>query len=232
MSENSPNVKYKCVAFDAVGTLIHATPSVVEAYWSVGQKYGSELSRDVVKKRFGKIFSSRQLSLQTDEQSEYEFWKAVVKDVLGPVPDSDECFNELYNHFGKPEAWRVDSEAEETIQALIELGIDVAIASNFDKRLNSVMDGHAALKGISYRVISSEIGWRKPSRQFYKLLSEKVHCHSHQMLMIGDDFKNDVAAARNAGLDAIQLVANNETTDSHQQIRSLKEILNHVIENG
>ncbi|QDT32857.1 HAD-IA family hydrolase [Thalassoglobus polymorphus] len=232
MSIKSPNVKYKCVAFDAVGTLIHATPSVVDAYWSIGQRYGSELTRDVVKKRFGKTFSSRQLSLQTDEQSEYEFWQAVVKDVLGPVPAADECFNELYNHFGKPEAWRVDSDAEETIQALNELGIDVAIASNFDKRLNSVMDGHAALEGISHRVISSEIGWRKPSRQFYKLLSEKVHCHSHQILMIGDDFENDVAAARDAGLDAIQLVANNEATDAHQQIRSLKETLNHVIENG
>ena len=44
------------------------------------------------------------------------------------------------------------------------------MASNFDSRLHAVCEGHHVLHRISRRVVSSEIGHRKPGPQFFQAL--------------------------------------------------------------
>ncbi len=220
---------YQCVAFDAVGTLIHAQPSVTEAYSIIGTRHGAKLHLDEVKRRFGKALSSRQLKLTTSEAEELAFWKSIVQEVIGEVRDPDACFQELYSHFAKPESWRVDSNASNVIQVLMSQGINVAIASNFDHRLHSVMDEHPELQQVSLRCISSEIGWRKPSREFFNNLARIADCRAEEILMVGDDIENDVLGARKAGLDAIHLRPPNESKSEVREIHALNDVLNLVI---
>ena len=47
-----PQVPIRCVALDAVGTLIEADPPVVDAYAEVGRCHGSRLKRAEVGRRF------------------------------------------------------------------------------------------------------------------------------------------------------------------------------------
>jgi putative hydrolase of the HAD superfamily len=229
MSQSSSNQRYQCVAFDAVGTLIHAQPSVVEAYSIIGNQHGANVHLDDVKRRFGTAFSSRQLKLTTSEAEELAFWKSIVSEVIGDVHDPDACFQELYNHFAKPESWRVDSYAASVIQGLIRYGIKIAIASNFDHRLHSVMDGHSELKQVSRRCISSEIGWRKPSLEFYYHLVTIAGCRAEEILMVGDDLENDVLGALESGLDAVHLTSQNESHSQVRQIQTLNDVLRLVI---
>lgn len=81
----------------------------------------------------------------------------------------------------------------------------MAIASNFDRRLYSVIDGLPALRRIEQTFVSSVVGFRKPSVEFYESVVSGLGCDPSDILVIGDTEENDVTAPRNAGLTAIHL---------------------------
>lgn len=196
----------KWVAFDAVGTLIEPTPSVAVVYASIGNRYGAQLSEDEVRQRFHQLFSARQFDLETDEQTELNFWREIVVGVLADAGQNECCFQELYAHFARPESWSVNADVVEMFEALQQRGIQIAVASNFDHRLHAVIDGYPELSPILHRHISAEIGWRKPSPAFFELLWKNCGCLPEEIMMVGDDLNNDVIAARNAGVASVHYV--------------------------
>ncbi len=52
-------------------------------------------------------------------------------------------------------------------------------------------------------MISSEIGWRKPAREFFYLLTGTLALPARDVLYIGDDLVNDFEGARDARLRAL-----------------------------
>lgn len=231
----SSETRVRCVAFDAVGTLIHAEPAVAVAYATIGQRYGADLSTTVVRERFRIAFARRQLTVQTSEADERAYWQSIVEEVLGPVHDFTACFTELYDHFARPESWRVAAGAATVIRELKHAGLQLAVASNFDHRLHTVLDGLPELAGIDVRLISAEIGWRKPSRQFYETLCTRMGLTPAEILMVGDDYENDVRGAQLAGIPALYLspghetrIAAGESQTVDTQITELLQVLQYI----
>lgn len=225
------------VAFDAVGTLIRPEPSVAAVYHGAGTRFGSQLSFDVVAARFGQTFARLDREevlpcgcpqeadvLHTCETRESMRWRTIVDDVLDDVTSRDECFAELFAHFGQPSAWRCFSDVEQTLEHLREAGYRLAVSSNFDSRLHSVMDGLPALHPIELRVVSSQVGHRKPSVQFFESLLAAADCSPSEMVFIGDDPQNDVAAARAAGIASLRIDRTTGPRENHE-LRSLVEIV-------
>lgn len=205
--------RFRCIALDAVGTLIYAEPSVGAAYALHGQRFGSRLPAEEVRRRFTEAFRRADESAvvrfgepgRTNEEFEREFWRQVVQDVLPDVIDPSACFEELFEHFGQPESWRCFDDVAVTLKGLDERGYRVLVASNFDARLNRVCDGLAELRDVRCRVISSLVGYRKTHRGFYSAVVEAAECDPDEVLMVGDDFLNDVESARAAGITAVHL---------------------------
>jgi putative hydrolase of the HAD superfamily len=228
------NSKITCVAFDAVGTLIYPEPSVSKAYWNVGQQFGSKLALDEVRSRFQRAFQDLaggpRNDYSTNESEEFERWRQIVQVVLSDADDLDQCFERLYAHFASPTAWRCFPDVAETLQNLVATGIDGLVASNFDERLNSLCDQLPELKPLRRRLISAQIGWHKPSPHFYSQLVRLADCAPAQILMVGDDWDNDVLAARNAGLRALLIDRSSTTRDD--TLTDLRQILNIVLGTG
>lgn len=203
-----PQIRW--VAFDAVGTLFFADPSVPLVYHRVACKQGSRLSAGQISQRWDRVVDeglsagARTASLSTSEQQERDFWRNVVARVIDDVTDPDRCFEELYQHFGRPEAWRCYAGVERVLRWLQSAGLRLAVASNFDERLHTVCDGLIELRAIELRLVSSEIGFRKPSPKFYHALVDAAGCRADQILMVGDHEINDVAGACAAGLHALR----------------------------
>lgn len=195
------------VAFDAVGTLIRAEPSVAEVYHRIGRQHGSELSLAEVDLRFRESFRLRiqSGSDQTTEPGEIAFWRQVVTDVLADVSDQETCFVELHEWFARPSAWRCFDDVAPTLASLRKRGVQIAIASNFDSRLHPVCDGMPELAEITTRVVSSEVGWRKPHEGFYREMVDACGGDPSGIVMVGDDRENDVLGASHAGVRAILL---------------------------
>lgn len=218
--------RIRWIAFDAVGTLIFADPPVHLAYYRAGKRYGSQLRPEEVRRRFQEAFARRGRAISAcaepmgsivtsesgapvartcSEESEREFWKRIVADVLPDVADPRACFEELFDHFARPESWQVFADVEETLAEARRRGIRLAIASNFDARLHAVCDGLPELAAIERRCVSSEIGHRKPERAFFERLLADCGCAADELLVIGDDYEADIAAPRLMGIRALHL---------------------------
>jgi putative hydrolase of the HAD superfamily len=214
------------LAFDAVGTLIFADPPVHIAYYRVGRRHGSQLKPEEVRDRFREAFHRRaaawnptddvmgdQVTLQAvtlqhpvgGEEAERRFWSDVVADVLPDVADPAACFEELFAYFARPQSWTCFADVEESFAEAQRRGIRLAIASNFDARLHAICDGKPELAPVTVRLISSEIGCRKPGAAFYHALLDACECGPDELLMIGDDQVNDVDGARRLGMRAVRV---------------------------
>src|SRR3954451_16053618 len=197
------------VVLDAVGTLIDPHPSVADVYTSAARRQGIELESAVVKSRVHQYFRDDEVDemrgpLATDEATEYRRWRRIVSNVLPEVPDPDRAFAELWDHFGRPEAWRCFPDVSQLLGHFRALRLPVRIASNFDGRLRAVVAGLPELSTCADPlVISSEVGFRKPHPSFYRAACESLGVPPGRVLCVGDDLENDVLGARRAGLRGV-----------------------------
>jgi putative hydrolase of the HAD superfamily len=200
----------RVVVFDAVGTLIFPDPPAHVVYAQVGTRYGSQLNAESIRPRFAKAFRAqdeidRRQGWRTSEERERSRWRHVVANVLTDVNDPDACFDALFDHFSKPEAWRCDPSAGSILADCAKNGLKLGLASNYDFRLRSVLAGTPDLGSIQMVCISSEIGWRKPSPKFFEAICRSAGVLPETVLFVGDDFENDIQGALQAGMRPVWL---------------------------
>ncbi len=215
----------QCVALDVVGTLLYPDPPAAAVYAEVGRRFGCRLSEAEVARRFRTALSADDRQPQpsqmagaaepqpdswsTSEAEEQARWRRIVESVLletTPVDiDREACFEALFRHFARPDAWKCYDDVPAAVSWLQQAGYTVALASNFDARLHPVCEGFPALRNIRHRAVSSEVGYRKPSPAFYRALSDMSGIAPERILMVGDHVENDVRGAKNAGLQAALL---------------------------
>jgi len=226
-----PPPPYRCIAFDAVGTLIHPVPPPGEVYYGVARKFGSRLGFEEITRRFHEVFDEIELAdrlaaaddgCATNEAREKERWRGIVSRVIDDITDPAGCFAELFAHFSRPESWRCFDDVPEALERLHAAGCRLAIASNFDGRLHSVCDGLEGLRHVDLRIISAEVGCRKPAQGFFEALVCGAGCEAGEVLMVGDDPANDIEGAREAGLAA--LLINRRGPRCPDEIGSLLEL--------
>ena len=201
-----------CVVLDVVGTVMLPCPTVPEVYASTGARYGSRLSVYEVGQRFRQAFRDSETAcfksdrpLQTSEPEELNRWKWIVAQALPDIQNPEACFQELWEHFARSASWRVFDDVKPLLQGLEARQIPVVIASNFDRRVHQLCDAIPELKKIQQRVISSEVGYRKPASEFYAAVEAICGAPPEQILMVGDDPVGDVAGPLRSGWNALWL---------------------------
>ena len=230
----------RAVVFDAVGTIIYAMPSVTAVYCETietlcGQAVDAGIVRSVLTNRLAARSETDDLS--TSETAEREFWFDLIDELVPIKAKRQECFDALYKHFARPQNWRCYDDVAESLNGLHQRGQQLVVASNFDERLHRVCDGLVELNSIKQRVISSEVGWRKPAKQFFESVCERAGYEAEEILFVGDDPHNDIHGARSFGMPAVWIDrrgapvgAIEETmppqwTDGVWKIRSLRDLI-------
>ncbi len=220
----------QAVFFDAVGTLIVPDPPVAEVYAAAGRRHGCDLPIELVTQRFRDAFRGEAqkdaiLGGVTSEERERQRWQVIVAAVFEHCPEQDSIFAELYAHFARPEAWHVTEGAGEMLKELSKRGLILGLASNFDHRLNRIVDGLPELSIVKHRVISSAIRWLKPSPRFFEAVIRSAGCAANEILFVGDDRINDFTGARAAGMQAVLFDPRPDEISGIKRIRRLSELL-------
>jgi putative hydrolase of the HAD superfamily len=221
----------RAIFFDAVGTLIHPDPAPAVVYAEAGRRFGSRYTVEAIQGRFASAFereetADRAGNLRTSEERERRRWRNIVSSVLDDVTDPEACFRELYEHFARPQAWRLEPDAAGLIQQLAGRGYRLGLASNYDHRLHAVAAGFPALRLLPHVVVSSEVGWRKPARQFFAATCQAAAVPANELLYIGDDPANDYEGATVAGLHALLLdVKGKHSLFTGHRVQSLSSLL-------
>src|SRR5262245_28651234 len=135
----------RAVLFDVTGTLLHPV-DVAGVYARVGAKYGGRLDSADVRGRFRDAFrveeeANAAADWRTSEERERERWRRIVAHALPDVADPAACFRELFAHFARPGAWRLDDDAPAVLTQLRPMVVMVGLATNFDRRLHSIIAG-------------------------------------------------------------------------------------------
>ena len=235
----------RLILFDAVGTIIEPRPDVVTAYHNAGLKFGSRHSRDEVAARFKQARQEQFFvgvdanttpanSLPSNDEMEEAMWRSLVENVFDDVDEIDALFDELWTHFSEAANWSTFDDVGPCWNRLKQIGFQIGIASNFDSRLNSIVDQDEVLSQADYVFCSAEIGYRKPDPQFYRRLLERLPQESSplEMVMVGDDLQNDWAAPTQLGWQAFQIDRtanlNEQRGKADHVIGSLDELLDRV----
>jgi len=196
----------KGVVLDAVGTLIEPVPSVTHVYARVAARQGVVLDLKEIRGRFGRHFRDDETNesrgpMITDETIERARWRRIVGNVLPEVPEPSRAFEELWEHFGRAEAWRCYPDVAPALKLMLDAGLHVRIGSNFDCRLRTVVAGLPELSPLAEGlIISSEVGFRKPHPGFYEATCRNLGLPATEILFLGDDPENDVDGPKRAGL--------------------------------
>jgi putative hydrolase of the HAD superfamily len=84
----------------------------------------------------------------------------------------------------------------------------LGVASNFDSRLHAICRGLEPFTTCDNVFVSSHLGWRKPSPQFFLAIQQSLNVAPAEIVLVGDDIENDYRPALAAGWQAILLRRN------------------------
>lgn len=196
----------RAVVFDVVGTLVEPHPAVALAYQAAAARHGVERDAAEIGRRFRQAWRRQEdvdaaapVPYVTDQTRERERWRAIVDDVFAECPEAPQIFVDLWEHFGRPAAWRPTPHGPGLVRQALDAGLTVALASNFDERLHAIAGCMEPLSLVPRVFASSELGWRKPAAGFFRRVEERLGCDADEILLVGDDPDLDLAAGRRAG---------------------------------
>lgn len=218
----------RLLTVDAAGTLVRPWPSVGAVYGRTAREHGIEVSDEEVDREFYKTFGRLQTCKQTNEGEESEFWRQVVTQTFRPFAGNknlDPLFEELWNLFAKGECWKLAEKAESTLNTLRERGYELAVLSNNDARLRSVLADLKIDQAFDHLFISSEMGCEKPELEIFRKVEQTMDRKPNEILHLGDSHSRDFLGARKAGWSALLY---GEPKLENEQISCFSELLNYL----
>ena len=231
----------KTVFFDAAGTLMRPVRPVGESYTLVAANYGMKVPAQEVSARFRACFGSAPpLAFPVAEGNgitdlERAWWKSLVQKVFEPFgsfPRFDDYFTDLFAYFARADSWRLFPETRDTLAALKDRGIKLAVISNFDSRLLAILDGLDVASEFESILISSAVGYAKPAREIFEHALKRHRIKAEEALHVGDSVEKDAEGARGAGIQGVLLDRNAKLKAAgFPKIKNLSELLP-MIENG
>ncbi len=214
MDLDLPNVT--SALFDAGLTLIHPVDAVEKIYAAYAQHSGIPIEELVprIRHHFRELFDQerRVMARGTDgfvwsDELDQQMWKrlcfAVAEAIPGLTSDSQRWYEQLYGYFGEVDTWRPFPETVQTLVRLRERGVKLAVVSNWDSRLLSILDGLDLTRLFDVVVVSAVVGVRKPGARIFELALERLGAEPQGTIMVGDSLADDVEGAARAGLSPV-----------------------------
>lgn len=227
----------KAVLLDAGLTLLRAEPSLGGVYSIVSSGFGREIPAGVFDAAAGAAFhalaeehrSAGEAGLRTSDELERVSWHTHARRVMDEVPalagvDFESWFGVLYDAFGSSRVWAPFDDAIPALDALRARGCRLAVVSNWDSRLHTILAERGLTAKVDAVIVSSEIGWKKPHTAIFRAALDALRVEPADAIHIGDSVGDDMIGAESAGLRGLLLRRDGTGHDEFECIRSLSEI--------
>ncbi len=224
-------MKYSIVLFDADDTLFDfyhtGQKSFIKAFASLGIKADEndyDLYSDINQKRWD-LYSVGKMTkhdVVIGRFEEYSAAKGLKFDI--------NAFYELYEDNLSKTAILLP-ETVNTLKTLKNLGVRIFLITN---GLSKVQRGRLALSGIAEYFedvfISDEIGYNKPSKEYFGFVSAKItNFNKGKTLIVGDSLISDIALGINNNVDSCLFNPNKITTPNKTkptyEISNMSEVI-------
>ena len=204
--------RIEAVFFDAAGTLIAVNGSVGGIYARLAQAHGKTVAVADLEAGFGRAFAAAPPMAFPGARAgeipalEKKWWRELVLQVFSPLglfPAFGAYFDELYDFFAQPRAWRLYPDTRPALEALHARGVRLGVISNFDSRLFGLLDGLGIARFFDPTVISTRAGAAKPDTAIFSHALAHHGLAPEHAVHVGDSYEMDVLGAQAAGLQPV-----------------------------
>jgi putative hydrolase of the HAD superfamily len=228
----------KIIFFDAVGTLFGVRSTVGEIYAQFAAQAGLEVNAQQLNTAFIKSFRTApraafaQAAPQDLPDLEFDWWRTIAQrsfehvGALAQLPDFDAFFRPLFIYFETAAPWIIYPETLKALEMLKSLEIELAIISNFDSRLYTVLESLGLANWFQSVTISTQVGAAKPEIEIFAAALAKHPYQPRQAWHVGDSWSEDYEGAIAAGFQGVWL----NRDGAKLQVPSPKPIANKVLE--
>jgi putative hydrolase of the HAD superfamily len=208
----------RLVTFDVGGTLIHPFPSVGAVYSEVLSRRGFPADPAATEEAFEDAWecAARRVPPQRERYSwspdgERGYWRNLLMmtvERLGGSTPPEGAAEELFERFGHRETWRLFPEVSPTLEMLASRGVPMAILSNWDSRLPTLLRELEVRHYFGPILISALEGYEKPDPRIFRMAAERAGVALHEVLHVGDRQREDLEGARQAGCLGLKIERN------------------------
>ncbi len=227
--------KPQVIFFDAAGTLFEVRGSVGEIYSRIASQYGSEADAEQLQQSFARWFRLQPpmafpAGTPNDKLREMEkgWWRTLVRTVFADCATFshfDEFFDDVFEQFRKPELWQVFDDVIPTLTELKQRGIRLGVISNFDSRLDDLLQALDVRQFFDSVHISTRAGAAKPDPMIFDTALAFHNIEAQQAWHVGDSLREDIEGAQATGIKAILIDRKTHQTENMCCISSLTELL-------
>jgi len=230
------NIGYAAVTFDVGGTLLYSDPTPAEIYATHLSRHG----RGVRPEDVGPVFAAAWAEMQgrtapgSDRYNsvpggERAWWGEFVRVVLDRLDHDapwETLLDDLYRAFAEDSVWRTYPHTVETLNGLTDRGIELAVISNWDRRLPEILQSLDLMQYFNVVTVSAIAGVEKPAAEIFSRTLDEIGVAPDKTLHVGDSPLEDYTGAENAGLGAALIDRRNLFAGQHyRRVASLAEIL-------
>lgn len=208
------------MTFDVGGTLIEPWPSVGHIYAEVAARFGVRAEPELLNRQFVAAWRMKR-GFDYSRAAWLDMVERSFAGIVEPLPEG--YFAAVYQRFAEPDAWRVFEDVLPTLESLVQRGVRLAVISNWDERLEPLLERLDLRRHFEVVTISCHAGFTKPSPEIFRLTLEQLAFAPEAALHVGDSRAEDVIGARAVGLQA-RLIHRSEPSVSGEQMRSLREL--------
>eukprot|EP00887_Chlorella_sp_A99_P004694 scaffold4.g4694.t1 len=194
---------FRGLLVDAAGTLLLPSEPAAEVYLRYAARYGCCLTADQILQRFRVAYNTPwpDSAIRRGQQRDVlkrgwyvedgrPFWRFIVRESTG----CEAAFEEIYEYYARGEAWTLAPGAVACLQRMRDAGMRIALVSNFDTRLRRIM----AEMGLN-RLFDAVVEAEKPNPRIFEAACAALGLPPEACVHVGDDRRNDVFGARDAG---------------------------------
>ncbi len=194
--------RVQAVTFDVGGTLIEPWPSVGHVYAAEAARHGVHADPGVLNETFKQSWRARG-GFDYSQRA----WFDVVRSTFGAAADRlpEGFFPAIYHRFEDTDVWRVYEDVRPLLERLNQAGMPMAVISNWDDRLPSLLDNLGLSAWFSTRTISFATGFTKPDARMFSMTADALGVPAEAVLHIGDSLSEDIEGAVGAGMQAMQV---------------------------
>lgn len=208
----------RVVFFDVAGTLIRPRGRVGEHYAAIARRFGVEADPGALTRHFPAAFREATPmafpGARPEEVPALErgVWRGLVRGIFeragalaefGDAARFEAFFAQLFGHFESASVWEVYPDVLPAFEALRERGCRLGVVTNFDGRVEPLLDGLGLSPWLDSLTRSSRVGAVKPDAAIFRHALALHAARPEEALHVGDSPAHDVQGALAAGLGAV-----------------------------
>jgi beta-phosphoglucomutase len=230
MQTPNDKLRYDMVIFDVGGTLLgFRDPLPFQEFLLHAGLPATEDDAHEFHRRFVRTIVAQRDAAQglgVDNAALEGWWQAIFEKTW---PDRPDLAEEMFRWFREDRFDRALPDAAPTLEALRELGLSLAIVSNFPTGLENLLRRLGLRDYFEFVIASAAVRMAKPDARIFDLAVSRANRPRHRLLYVGDHIGDDIEGAHGAGLDAVLIDRGDHRPEALcPRIRSLTELVDYV----